>query len=356
MFSSFGFFCVIPVSAGMTDDYLYTSLVSNKWYNCLIMSQIRVGIVRGGPSSEYEVSLKTGATVLKHLPDKYHREDILITKDGIWHWRGEPINPLNLKNHLDLAFLCLHGEYGEDGQVQKLLDTIDLPYTGSGSLASALGMNKLHTKNYLKDTGIKMARHIHVRAGDDIKVKARSAFAKFAPPYIVKPADRGSSVGLYIVKTTADLPEAIVKCLEVSGSVLVEEYIKGKEASCGVVEGLRGQKIYALLPVEIRPPKGKDVFDYDAKYSGQSQELCPGNFTSAENKEISRLASLAHQKLGLRHYSRSDFIISPRGIYYLETNTLPGLTTESLLPKELRAIGLSYPDFLEHLIKLSLKK
>ena len=319
------------------------------------MSQIRVGILRGGPSSEYEVSLKTGGSVLKHLPAQYHKEDILITKDGLWHFRGEPITPENLSHHIDVAFLCLHGEYGEDGQVQKILESIDLPYTGSGSLASAISMNKLHAKKYLSPHGIKMARHIHASAGDNPLEKAHETFLKFAPPYIVKPADRGSSVGLFIVKNTQDLPAAISNCLEYSDSVLIEEFIRGKEATCGVVENMRGSHIYALMPVEIRP-KNRDVFDYDAKYLGQSEEICPGNFTEAEKSEIMRLAGVAHQHLGLKHYSRSDFIVSPRGIYYLETNTLPGLTDQSLLPKELAAAGIQYPDFLDHLIKLAMGK
>jgi D-alanine-D-alanine ligase len=320
------------------------------------MSQIRVGVIRGGPSSEYEVSLKTGGTVLAHLPPQYHKEDILITKDGVWHFRGEPITPQNLPNHLDVAFLCLHGEYGEDGQVQRILDEIGLPYTGSGSLASALGMNKLHAKNYLLPQGIKMPRHIHISSEDNPIDKAHEVFLKFAPPYIVKPTDRGSSVGLFLVKNVQDLPKAIEACQQYSGSVLVEEFIRGKEASCGVVENLRGQKIYSLMPVEIRPPKERGIFDYDAKYSGLSQEICPGRFAPEENHEIRRLASLAHQHLGLKHYSRSDFIVSPRGVYYLETNTLPGLTTESLLPKELVAAGIAYSDFLDHLIRLALDK
>lgn len=317
------------------------------------MSQIRVGILRGGPSSEYEVSLKTGASILAHLPPQYKKEDILITKDGIWHLHGSPINPHNLPMYIDVALLGLHGEYGEDGQVQKLLESIRLPFTGSGSLSSALGMNKIHAKKYLAGSGVKMPRHFAVSSDHDPERAAREAFSRFAPPYIVKPADRGSSVGLLIVKNAHELAAAIKECLKVSPSVLVEEYIRGKEATCGVVEKMRGHDLYPLLPVEIIPPP-KRAFDYEAKYSGQSRELCPGSFSEAEKAELGRLAVLAHRELGLRHYSRSDFIVNPRGIYYLESNTLPGLTGESLLPKELAAAGINYPDFLDHLVKLAL--
>jgi D-alanine-D-alanine ligase len=320
------------------------------------MSQIRVGILRGGPSSEYEVSLQTGGSVLKHLPSKYHKEDILITKDGIWHFRGEPINPLNLRNHIDVAFICLHGEYGEDGQVQKILENIQLPYTGSGSLASAIGMNKVHSKNFLANHDIKMPRHVHVVKGDDLGDKIREVFLKFAPPYIVKPADRGSSVGLFIVKGVHELPQAIQSCLNRTNSVLIEEFIRGKEATCGVVEKFRGERHYSLYPTQIIPPE-KRAYDYDAKYSSdETKILCPGRFTPEEKYQIARLAVLAHQKLGLRHYSRSDFIVSPRGIFYLETNTLPGLTDHSLIPKAVQASGTAYEDFLDHLVSLALGK
>ncbi len=320
------------------------------------MSQIRVGIVRGGPSSEYEVSLKTGGSVLANLPTHYHKEDILITKDGVWHLRGEPIARQNLPNYIDVAFLCLHGEYGEDGQVQRILETVGLPYTGSGSLASALGMNKLHTKKYLSAHGIKMPRHIHVVAGDNPIEKTHEVFLKFAPPYIVKPTDRGSSVGLFVVKSVHDLPQAISACLQISDSVLVEEFIRGREATCGVVEKMRGHDIYPLYPTEIVPPP-KQTYDYDAKYNSvETKIVCPGRFAPEEKHQIARLAVLAHEKLGLRHYSRSDFIVSPRGIYYLETNTLPGLTDHSLVPKAVSAAGINYGDFLDHLIKLALGK
>lgn len=317
------------------------------------MSQLRVGVLRGGPSSEYEVSLKTGASILENLPAHYKKEDILITKNGLWHFRGAPFNPLNLPLYIDVAFLGLHGEYGEDGRVQKILEDLRLPFTGSGSLASALGMHKEKSKNSLANLGIKMPRHLTVHEGEDLAEKAHLAFLKFAPPYVVKPANLGSSVGVIVVKTAYDLPQALRDCLALSPTVLIEEYIRGKEATCGVVEELRGKKLYPLFPVEIIPASGK-VFNYDDKYSQATRKICPGNFTASEKDELMRVATLAHQTLGLRHYSRSDFIVSPRGVYYLETNSLPGLTTESLLPTELTAAGVSYPAFLEHVLNLTL--
>ncbi|MEK9209577.1 MAG: ATP-grasp domain-containing protein, partial [Patescibacteria group bacterium] len=139
-------------------------------------------------------------------------------------------------------------------------------------------------------------------------------------------------------------------------NVLVEEFIKGQEATCGVLENFRGKKHYVLPPIEIIPKNSDSLFNYQAKYDGSSQELCPANFNLETKREIEEVAVKAHQILGCRHYSRSDMIVSPHGIYLLEINTLPGLTSESLIPKSAEAIGLSFPALLDHLIQLALNK
>ncbi|MAF59781.1 MAG: D-alanine--D-alanine ligase [Candidatus Pacebacteria bacterium] len=317
------------------------------------MASINVGVLRGGPSSEYDVSLDTGASVLKHLPEKYSGHDILIDKKGIWHRRGTPVKPVDALSGIDAVFVALHGEYGEDGTLQKLLDQLRVPYTGSGALASAFAMNKVKAKEYAKGIGMKTAQHIVVEMNDNLVKELSEIFRTFPQPCVIKPLDRGSSVGVIISRTHADLVDGVHKSLEHSSKVLIEEYISGREATCGVLENYRGEKNYSMLPIEIIPPKEKDFFDYEAKYTGITQEICPGNFTDKEKEEIQGMAKLIHEALGCRHYSRSDFIISPRGIYYLETNTLPGLTSESLVPKSLVAAGCSFPEFLDHLITLA---
>lgn len=319
------------------------------------MNKIRVGVLRGGPSSEYEVSLKTGASVLKNLPEKYSPIDIFIDKSGVWHIQGIPHEPHNAFKKVDAIFNALHGEYGEDGKVQKILDTFSIPYTGSKTLASAVGMNKALAKNVFKSRGIKtpyFTVESNSQGVDEISLKL---FKTFPMPAVVKPIASGSSVGVSIAYDLHGLKEALSKAFEYSNTVLVEEYIKGREATCGVVDRFRGKEIYSLLPIEIIKSDKSEFFDYEAKYCGGSQEICPGNFTQSEKDAIQELAVSAHKALGLRHYSRSDFIISPRrGIYILEVNSLPGLTDESLLPKSLQAVGCSLPDFLDHLITLAI--
>ena len=320
------------------------------------MLKKKVGVLRGGPSSEYEVSLKTGKSVMDSLVDRYEVLDIFIDKEGIWHYLGAPITPEKVFKKVDVIFNALHGAYGEDGTVQKLLDTFGVPYTGSTALASALGMNKVLSKKIFVNNEIKTPLHKTISKKDNVAEEVIKLFKTFPMPVVVKPVNGGSSVGTAIAKTMVELELAVNDALKYSDTALIEEFIAGKEATCGVVDNFRNEKIYALLPVEIRKPDASAFFDYNAKYSGQSQEICPGNFTEVEKRMVQQMAQEAHRALGLRHYSRSDFIIHPkRGVYILETNTLPGLTGESLMPKSLAAIGCSLPDFLDHLIKLALE-
>jgi len=318
------------------------------------MSQIRVAVLRGGPSSEYEVSLKSGQTVLKNLPEKYHAKDILISRDGLWHMDGIVKSPDKILKSMDVVFNALHGEYGEDGQVQKILESHNVPYTGSDSVASAVAMNKHLTKQLAIQNGIRTPDYLLVREGDDLTETPKKVFAKFAPPYIVKPTSLGSSVGVTIVKTANDLLDVIRSTIFYSRALLIEEYIFGKEATCGVIDSMRGHDVYSLLPVEIIPKKG-EFYDYNAKYLSDSTGYrIPGHFNSLDKKEIEQIAKKIHSLLGLRHYSRSDFIVSPlRGIFFLEVNTLPGMTDHSLIPKSLDALGISLPDFLDHMLTLA---
>jgi len=315
-----------------------------------MLTRKKCTVLRGGPSSEYEVSLKTGDSILKALSDeKYNISDVAITKDNKWFLNGVEKNPADILKESDLVFNALHGEFGEDGRVQKILDTFGVAYTGSKNIPMALSINKVLTKNEYQKADIKTPIHIEV---DKDNYNLEEIFKTFPMPAVVKPIALGSSVGVNIPQTGIELDEALQEVFKYSDRALVEEYIEGKEATCGVIDGFRGEKIYTLLPVEIIPES--DFFDYDAKYKGGTKEICPGNFSEDEKLELQKLAKKAHQILGLRHYSRSDFIISPkRGIYILETNSLPGLTSESLFPKSLEAIGSNLEEFVEHLITLT---
>lgn len=327
------------------------------------MAQIHVAVLRGGPSTEYEVSLKSGASVLANLPsNKYAVSDILISKKGVWHKRGLPIEPHKALHSVDVVFNAMHGEYGEDGTVQKILDEHGVSYTGSGVFASAMAMDKARTHEIVgKLPGIK-AHSVMTFNPDtiyDIEAETQKLFNSFPPPYVLKPLRGGSSIGLNIVRTIREVPDALETLLK-DCPVIVEEYIKGREATCGVIEGLRGEDLYVLPPIEIQIPDTKETLDYEAKYSyenGTKMEIiCPGNFSDEEKNILQNSATEVHRRLGLRHYSRSDFIVTPSGVYFLEVNTLPGLTPTSLLPSSVDAIGMSFDEFLDHLISQALLK
>lgn len=315
------------------------------------MSKLRVGVLRGGPSSEYEVSLKTGASVLASLnQERYEPHDIFIDKQGMWHFRGVPTETHHVLQKVDVVFNALHGPYGEDGTVQRILELNGIPFTGSGSLGSSIGMNKHLTKIHVAKHGVKTMYGVVIPRGEDMQAIALRLFRTFPQPSVVKPLNAGSSVGVTIARSYHDLLEGILRAFMYADSVLVEEYKKGREATVGIIDAFRGEEHYALPPIEILPNPKSGFFDYEGKYQGGSQEICPGRFTREEKRDLEMAARTVHRALGLRHYSRSDFIIAKDGVYFLEVNTLPGLTAQSLIPQAVEAVGMRYDAFLDHLI------
>ena len=306
---------------------------------------------------EYEVSLKTGEAVLEYLNREiYEPLDVLIDKNADWHVHGIKTAPSKLFKSVDAVFNAMHGEYGEDGKIQRILEAHEIPFTGSGALASAAAMHKRLSKDIFELAGINTPQALSIREGDDISVMAAEAVRKMSLPLVIKPSSKGSSVGITLARTIFDVILGIESALKKDSEVLAESYIPGREATCAVLENFRGEKHYAFPVVEIVPPPGKHFFDYDSKYGGRAQELCPGRFDSADAQKIKRAAVAAHESLGCRHYSRSDFRITPNGkIYLLELNTLPGLTSESLFPKAASSVGLEFGQLLSHLIGEALK-
>lgn len=322
---------------------------------------IRVGVLRGGISDEFKVSIKTGDSVLKNLPkDKYKGVDILITKDGIWHIGGIPKTPDEIQTNVDVIFNALHGEYGEDGKVAQLLEERKIPYTGSSALPSSLAMSKPMAKEIFKRAGIKTPYGITIEdyrektiAGkipEKIGELALKIFRSIPPPWVLKPARGGSSINTFVAKNYNELIDALAQLFSYGGDLVVEQHIRGKEVSVGVIDNFRNERRYPTMPVEVA--KKGDFFDYGLK---QKAELfCPSSLTRGEKNEVADMALRAHDILGLRDYSVSDFIVNPRGIYLLETNNLPGLTPFSILPTSLEASGSNLSELVDHLITLAL--
>lgn len=310
----------------------------------------------GGPSVEHEVSLATGAKVIESLDkSKYVPVPIKITRTGKWIMGGKITNYQDVLKKIDMAFLALHGEVGEDGRLQGLLDFHGVHYTGSGRGASALAMDKVHSREIFKLAGISAPKTLHLKKGENNSSLVKfftSKVVKF--PVIVKPCFLGSSVGVSMVTDAKKLSEAIQMAFSFDKEILVEEYIKGIEVSCGVLENFSGQKVFALPVTQILPVRRK-FFDYKAKYvKGSCKEITPAQIDEERYKKVQSMAVLAHQLLGCRSYSRSDMILRNGAVYLLEVNTLPGLTPTSLFPQQALAAGLSFDKLLDKIISNSL--
>ena len=316
------------------------------------MKSKRIAVLRGGESSEYEVSMRTGASVISSLRRQgYSFKDIVITRAGTVLYHGIPSTLEKVLKDVDVVFIALHGEHGEDGRVQRFLTSHHIPYTGSGAIPSALALNKVVTKKIVADVSVNTPKYIELNKDNTTFADLKAKLTAIAPDscYVVKPASSGSSVDTYVKIDCDDVPDIVMNLFKKYDTVLVEECIDGVECTVGVLEGMRGHDIYCMPVVEIRPTN-QDFYSYEAKYSGGTNLICPARIKSELRDELHQSAVKVHKVLGLGHYSRSDFIIKDGQIYFLEVNTLPGLTEHSLLPRSLEAVGISYDELVSHLI------
>lgn len=319
------------------------------------MARTVVGVLRGGTSNEYGLSLKTGATILGALSEaEFDTRDILIDKTGLWHSRGIPAEPARALAQVDVVVNALHGGVGEDGTVQRILDQLNMPYAGSDALGSSLSLNKIQSGVILKKAGIRMPRAVSFNAQSDMPVRemARAVFSYFGPPYLLKPPYGGASHGILLSASIVDLPHAIADALEAYGAALVEEYIDGDEATVGVIDDFRGQELYALPPARVMYPDAP-FLHADHHTNGELRYMVPSDFSDSEKKALMEAARAAHRALGLSHFSRADFIMTKRGPYLLEVNAYPGLHEHAGMPHMLESVGSSVKDFLGHSIALS---
>ncbi len=308
----------------------------------------------GGPSSEHEVSLKTGENVISCLDDsKYSTKPVVIDKEGKWQ-----IEPEKLKGEFDVVFVAMHGTYGEDGTVQAILEEADLPYTCSTVLPSALTMNKYLSLRLLKDHGLDIPYSVLVskfKWQDMPSIVLYQIKHYIGYPVVVKPNDNGSSVATTIVENEHGLSGAFNEVLNVSREVLIQPYIHGREVTCGVLDHGWPESAYPLPPTEIIPKVSK-FFDYRAKYDPTAtDEITPARFSEPINKLIQKTAVQAHKILGCRGVSRTDMILgNDKKFYILEANTIPGMTAVSLIPRAAQAVGISFSSLLDKIIKAAL--
>lgn len=323
---------------------------------------MNAAVLIGGKSGEREVSLSTGRMIIEALDrTKY---DVFPVDPAYLDKSLKPITielpasgkklenvmPLNVlfdeDSKPDVAFIALHGRFGEDGTIQGMLELLDIPYVGSGVLASSLAINKIMTRKVLIREGIPMPGGINVKKGAEMENIVSCVLNSFGFPCVVKPNREGSTIGLSIVHGQDEMPEAVKKAFECDEDVLIEEYIKGTEITVPVIGN---DEIETLPVVEIVPASG--FYDYYSKYTeGATEEIVPARIPEPIYKRAQRIALACHRILGCRGMSRTDMIVKGRGIITLEVNTIPGMTPTSLLPRSAQAAGISFPELLDRLI------
>jgi len=329
------------------------------------LSTSTVAVLLGGRSGERDVSLKSGAAVLRALTgDALARVVALeLEPDGRWQLEGRSLTALEALAALPrgtLVFLALHGGEGEDGTIQGLLQTQGFVHTGSGVGASALCMHKQHTRAVLAASGLRVARgrlvHHHEWSAGRARLLPELA-ALSTTGFVVKPNRGGSSVDTFVLDGAEGLEARIARVLESGDQALVEERLQGIETTCAVLGNASGE-LRALPPVEIVPKPGR-FFDYEEKYSAAgAQEFCPPrSIPDATAQQLCELALRAHRAAGCDGYSRTDFFVPPEGEpVVLEINTLPGLTDRSLLPLSASVAGLAFPELCLELLALALER
>jgi len=297
-------------------------------------AKLKIVVMLGGPSAEREVSLNSGAQVVKALRSLGHEIHELDPRGPGW----------TLPPGTDVVFLALHGTYGEDGTVQAELQELGMTYTGCDAEASRIGFNKALTKERCVAAGVPTARFVVVDSSD------ASWPAGWNPPVVLKPLRQGSSVGLQFVERVEDWSKSLAEAMRHDSEVLMEEKIAGRECTVGIL----GDQVLPIL--EVRPKTG--IYDYQTKYSvGTTEYFCPAPFDAATTKRIGDVAMGAFKAIGGRDYSRVDVMVRPGGEpLVLEVNTLPGMTATSSLPKVAGVAGISYAALCQRMVDLAMRR
>ena len=306
-----------------------------------LLTQARVGVLMGGQSSEREVSLRTGAAVHRALSRRGYDAVTIDVGSSLVHDIRE--------QKIVIAFLALHGPGGEDGAIQGFLETLGIPYTGSGVQASAIGMHKVTTKTILAAHKIPVPSGTVIKRGESVSSARALRAAKLHWPVVIKPASEGSTIGVTILKKPSQWNEALALAHRYDPDAMVEDYIPGHEVTVSIL-GRQGEPPLVLPAVEIVAPGG--FYDFSAKYEkGKTQYLCPAPLAAQVTKQIRALALRTYEVLGCAGAARVDFRITPRGRpYVLEINTVPGMTETSLLPMAAAQAGIGYDELAERIL------
>ena len=293
----------------------------------------KIAVLMGGPSSEAEISRRSGKNIFNALKNLGYINAELVEVD-------ENIAKTLREKNIELVYNAMHGKFGEDGCIQGMLEVMGIPYTGCGVMASSVCMNKEFTKNVLKEAGIPLIKSVLVRKDESYKEKIKGL--KY--PFMLKPVSEGSSLGMYKVNTPDEMEECFKKSLEYGQDVMVEEYLEGKSVTVGVLED--GEKMFATEILEFRTKT--EWYDYEAKYTaGMTEFVLPAELSEEMTKKVKQIAIEAFNACACRGLSRVDFLVTKDMPYVLEINTSPGMTDLSDLPAQSKAMGIDYDTLVQ---------
>ena len=317
-----------------------------------------IGIFCGGFSSEYEISLKSADTIKKHLPDTYLSYKIIVSK-GKWEVEMEQENvPFDLndcsffigdtKKIIDAAIVYIHGDPGENGKIQAMLELHDIQYINSGPLASALSFDKWYCNQFLRAFNIPVAKSLFLSKVD--QYHPSEIVESLGLPIFIKPSDSGSSYGISKVKIIEDIPKALQFAFNEGRTVIIESFLDGIEVTCGVYRSSNG--LVALPLTEI--VSENEFFDFEAKYQGKSSEITPARISEELKIEVQAMAKKIYELLQLKSIARIDFMLVNNQPYVIEVNTTPGFSAASIVPQMLSSAGISLGDFWGDIISIEL--
>lgn len=320
--------------------------------NAILITMKRIGIIRGGISGAYDLSLKTGGAVAQALHEAgFEAIDMLLDKEGVLHIKGVPADMEKAQASVDYVWNALHGEFGEDGGIQKLLDSYGLPYSGSGVATSALAFNKNTAKEYAQNLGIKTPVSMLLMPDEGSSVAEMTAriYKTMAPPWVVKPLYGSGSIKTFFAFTPLDLSQIVEEAISHNQPFLVEQYIEGTEVAVGVIEDFRNKKDYVLPVVDVDSPKRGILTNENRKssYASSSSRL-----RADERQRLSDLALNLHKSLGAKDYSQSEFVVDRFGkIWFLEIDTHPELHDGAPFIKALEAVGATLTEFVRSVLE-----
>lgn len=319
----------------------------------------RVGIICGGFSSEFEISVLSATNIHNNFPDGYQSYLVFLRKSG-WtiQLNGEeaPVDMRDLSFEengsritLDAAVVYTHGDPGENGKVQAYLEMIDVPYVNSGPLASELSFDKWYCNQFLRGFDINVAKSLYMTNISEMPEPAE-VVRELGLPLFVKPCDSGSSYGIARVNEEKDLVKAVENAFAEGDTVIIESFLNGTEVTCGVFRNKEGVQALPLCEIVSE----NEFFDYEAKYQGKSSEIVPARVSEAETQAVQEVAKRIYQLLNLRSIGRIDFMLVDGKPYVIEVNTTPGFSNESIVPKMLRGANLSVKEFWRQILEVEL--